>query len=200
MNRLRLFFLKRIKNNKGQSILEFALILPFVFFFIFFHIQLCISYIVSEYTNYVSFMSARTVLTNGHLNGSHIGVVNKYIPPEMRTLLRISEPRLIKYDRSSRSFVNANGKINPGSQFNIDPRKDVDERELGIEIQYRIPVFLPFIQELENKLNFTARTVLGREPFHGTEEPVPWYMADPQYGDSFGKDSACSTIVNDNGC
>jgi hypothetical protein len=186
------FLRKKLKDSKGQSILEFALIFPFIFFFIFIHVQLCITYIAAEYTNYVSYMSARTVLTNGHLDDRHVGVVNRYIPARLQGLLQINQPKLIKWNPQSGQFANATKKIEQGNQLR--------GRELGVEIEYSIPVFMPFLREFGENLRFSTKTVLGREPYHGGGDINSWIMNEPEYGDSMGKESACSSVLNDNGC
>lgn len=188
------------KNNKGQSILEFAVILPFIFFFIFIHLQLCFTYILSQYANYVTYMSARTVLTNGHLENKHVKIVNQYIPESLRGILKITSPRLIKYDPQSGTFKPASTRIKQGPQYNTRINDDSENRNLGIEMQYSIPVFMPFLRDFGESLKFKSRTILGREPYHGTRQTEPWYVQDPEYGDSFGKDSACNSVYNDNGC
>ncbi len=181
-----------LRSDKGQSILEFAFVIPFVFFFIFLVIQLCLSFIAAEYASYVSFMTARSVLTNGHILGKDVSVVNKYISPAMRRLLNIDTPRLIRFDENNRQFVNADRKIPEGSQYG--------KRSLGIELNYSIPVFLPFLREFGNNLRFTSRTILGREPYHGSSPVQPFAARSPIFGDSLAPDSACATVYNDNGC
>ena len=189
-----------IKKNKGQSVLEFAFMLPFIFFFIFIHIQLCISYILAEYTKYVSYMSARTVLTNGHLDNRHIGVVNRYIPLRMRGLLQVKDPKLIKYNNGQRRFVSGSTNIEKGTQKNINFQNDQENRHLGVELEYTVPIFLPFIREFKRDFHFKAISVLGREPYHGGMPIKPWEKGGDSFGDSYGDKSACDTVFNDNGC
>lgn len=197
---MKIKILKKLKNRKGQSILEFALITPFIFFMIFIHIQLCISYVLAEYTNYVSFMAARSVLTNGHLTQQHTAIINRYIPDRLRGILRIKSADLVKYEpTNSQNFVNGSTAIKPGPQYNVR-MNDTENRNLGVRIRYNIPVFLPFIRGLMENVQFEATTILGREPYHGSQKPIPWYRGDPMYGDSFGSDSACSSVYNDDGC
>ena len=192
-------FRRFLRERKGQSVLEFALLLPFIFFFIFLHIQLCLTYVVAKYTNYVSYMAARSVLTNGHLKGKHTGVVNRYIREKFGGFLNVRD-RLIRFDPLERRFVNTNGRINPGPQYRKSGQDDTENRNLGVEISYSIPVFLPFLGEFGESLRFKTQTVLGREPYHGDSSPEPFRTSDPVYGDSFDDKSACRSVYNDNGC
>jgi hypothetical protein len=51
---------RRLKNRKGQSAIEFIVIVVVLLFFLLFFLSLAIMFVVSDYIEYATFMSART--------------------------------------------------------------------------------------------------------------------------------------------
>lgn len=49
-----------LKNNKGQSAVEFIIVSVVFFFFLFFLLSVSILFVVSDYVEYATFMAART--------------------------------------------------------------------------------------------------------------------------------------------
>lgn len=172
-----------IPNNKkfthhlsqlGQSTVEFALTMLFLFAFTLFFIQLSLVLSFGNFVHYATFMSARALLSAGSNESDQYDRAKAVI---IRTLKKsVGEPGIDKFP----SIAKANGQgVLPG--FQAGPAKEFQQDDInyswmqGVRYTFRSKIFLvplgkpknntaPALRKLPaNTLELTAESWLGME-------------------------------------
>jgi len=144
-------WLRRLKNRKGQTAVEFTLICLVVFFFLIFFLSLAIVLVLSQYMDYATFMAARTYKAAHGDRGSQVAkaqeVFEAYVSP-----VRVSG--LVR-NVSSLQFI----KVNPGDRANLSE---------GVRVNYDLNLFyLPPLfakNKVDSVISLTSESFLGRDP------------------------------------
>lgn len=145
------FLLKRLKNQKGQSAVEFTVVVVVVFFFLLFFLSLAFVLILSQYVDYATFMAARTYKSaHGDVSAQQRKaqeVFQEYMRPVIGSSLVKTMPNLV--------FTEAI----PGDRAN---------RSEGVKATYELNLFyLPplFVTEgVSSGITLTSESFLGRDP------------------------------------
>ncbi|NDC23393.1 MAG: hypothetical protein EBZ49_04610 [Proteobacteria bacterium] len=143
--------LKRLKNKKGQTAVEFIIICLVVFFFLVFFLSLAFVLVLSQYMDYATFMTARTYKAAHGDSGSQVSkaqaVFEAYVAP-------VRGSGLVR-NISNLEFT----KINPGDRAN---------RSEGVRVSYDVNLFyLPPLfakNKVDSVITLTSESFLGRDP------------------------------------
>ena len=178
--------MKGIKNEKGQSTIEFTLTLTFLLAFVFFFLQLALVFGYGNYVQYATFMSARALQSATETQDDQIGRAKAVL---IRMLKKSQGASGV--DRWPGIGKGVDGQDIAGADIGIvDPfdRNDpgLSWRE-GVRYSFRSRLFLiPLSQsDVANSITLTSESWLGREVT--TEECS-------QFLNRFGE------IIFDNGC
>lgn len=143
--------LKKLKNKKGQTAVEFILICLVVFFFLLFFLSLAFVLVLSQYMDYATFMTARTYKAAHGDTGSQLAkaqqVFEAYVAP-----------------------VRGSGLVRNISPLNITQANPTDRqnRSEGFRVTYDLNLFyLPPLfakNKVDSVITLTSESFLGRDP------------------------------------
>ncbi len=171
-----------MKNRKGQAAIEFILVSLVVFFFLLFYLSLCVLLVSSEYMDYVTFMTARTMKSaynsQDTQNANARRVFDKYVS---------------KVDGVVR-------------KFNLEFTQGATPMEDGVRVSYEADLFyLPPIfagDSIQSRLPLTSETKLGREPNFDACDPTKPNSFFTGFINKFGITGMENLLgqMEDNGC
>lgn len=174
--------MKNLEQQKGQTAIEFIIVIVLILFFLFFFLSLSIVFVVSDYLEYATFMTARTYKS---MVGSK--------ETQQRNALAVWN-----------SYA---GKVN-GIATNFDLTflngGDVGAQGEGVRGSYDMnlfylpPIFLTDALPFRGPLRFSTETRLGRDP--SSEECLNFFNSLSQrVGLGIGGTSFLDAM-EDNGC
>ncbi|MCB0416934.1 MAG: hypothetical protein H6617_07505 [Bdellovibrionaceae bacterium] len=138
---------KLLKKQDGQAAIEFITVVVVIFFFLFFMLSLSITLVVSDYIEYATFMSARTLKS-------------MYSTDAVQD--RLARQEFFKYAERVQGIAR-------NFSFEIKQKEINDEQTWGVEASYDIDLF--YLPPLFTKggqppsvIRLTAQAYLGRDP------------------------------------
>lgn len=161
-------FFKPLASKKGQSATEFLLMSFLVLFFVFVFVQMAIAMVTSHYFQYVSFMAAR------------VNLVQADRATAEQEVKKVIDTMIGK-------------KFGPFAQITNPDNYIVDQgtKEAGVQIRYRVPMFIPFVKLSSNGAEKIADNAGELESQKSLELEVESRL---------GKELACpATMYCDNG-
>jgi len=166
---------KRPADSSGQATLEFALTAVLLFAFIFFFIQLSLTFAWGNYIHYATFMSARAYLSSGFdRDGDQAERARKVI---IRMVKRTGQPGTDRFKSIARGTqaltadeAQGNGvagfMVDPPDQYKSNPGvRDFSWME-GVRYAFSSRLFIMKIGGVDNAgsaIDLTAESWLGRE-------------------------------------
>lgn len=138
---------KLLKRQEGQAAIEFICVVVVIFFFLFFMLSLSITLVVSDYVEYATFMSARTLKS-------------MYSSRDVQE--RLARQEFFKYAERVQGIAR-------NFDFNIQQAIPGDEQSWGVQTAYDIDLFyMPPLFTANGQppstIRLSAQAYLGRDP------------------------------------
>ncbi len=142
-----------MRNNRGQSTIEFLVTFIFVFGFVFVFLNISFLYTNGFLVHYATYMSSRAYLVfdnnSKEKDGSDAGAE------------RIAREVLNKFDLEK--FIPAIDNVNRSTKI-FHPDSGINNLYVGIRFEYQDYLPLPMFTKLEDPIIFVSESFLGREP------------------------------------
>lgn len=175
--------LNNLKSQRGQSAIEFIVVVTVVFFFLLFYLSFSITLVASEYVDYATFMAARTYKSGNIDRDSQEDAARRVFNQYLNPLL---ESNVIR--KSSLEF----------SPQNIANQTEGVLAQYQVDLFYLPPLFVKPGDSPVSRITLSSQSLLGRDP--SLTECINFFKS---FSTRFGLNIENSFLVNvmdDNGC